>query len=264
MRKRLLTSLTLLFATAAAAQSAAMPDLSALVVGDRWEWRQIDNLTKLEESGSSRVIVEEKGVRATMVDGIQRPLEYPFVGEPSSKPWRIWPLEVGKKWSIDVNYVRPDGVTGNLKQDARVVAHEEVAVPAGKFMAFKIEQDGYVRTSTGFNGRIVDTFWYAPEARADVKHIRRVATQNFTRELVKYPAPSSASGQQSATLQGTAAPAASSATPIVAPAASPKTAQPAADGATAKRLRELEQLRKEGLITQQEYEEKRKALLSTL
>jgi hypothetical protein len=30
------------------------------------------------------------------------------------------------------------------------------------------------------------------------------------------------------------------------------------------RLRELEQLRKDGLITQQEYEEKRKAILSTL
>ena len=72
-----------------------------------------------------------------MVEGMQRPLDYPYLNEPSATPWRVWPLTVGKQWSVDVDYVRADRTTGNLKQDAGVVAYEEVNVPAGKFMAFK-------------------------------------------------------------------------------------------------------------------------------
>ena len=250
-----------LLANAVEAQSAAMPDVSAFAVGDRWDWRQFDNRTKLEEPGRSVVVVEDKGARAVMVEGMQRPLDYPYLAEPSAKPWRVWPLAVGKQWSIDVDYVRPDRTTGNLKQDARVVAYEEVTVPAGKFMAFKIEQDGYVRTSTGFSGRMVETFWYAPAARADVKHMRRVGNNDFTRELVKYPAPSVAPVQQLAAPQSAGTPAAPNAA-----TANPSPTTPATvpDSTRAHRLRELEQLRKEGLITQQEYEEKRKAVLSTL
>lgn len=78
LHKCLLVSLTGVFATAVAAQSAGMPDLSAFVVGDRWEWRQFDNRTKLEESGTSVVVADVKGVRAVMVDGMQRPLDYPY------------------------------------------------------------------------------------------------------------------------------------------------------------------------------------------
>jgi hypothetical protein len=83
-----------------------------------------------------------------------------------------------------------------------------------------------------------------------------VARSDFTRELVKYPRP----GQQPATAQQAAAPAGSA---PAQPPAPPYATQPAAES-RANRLRELEQLRKEGLITQQEYDEKRKALLSTL
>jgi hypothetical protein len=180
-----------------------MPDVSAFAVGDEWQWREIDNLTKLESPGRTIVIVEDKGVRKAAVDGVPRALTYPYVYEPSPKPWRVWPLEVGKKWTIDVDFVQPDGSAGNLKQEARVVAYEEVSVPAGKFMAFKIEHDGFVRVGT-FNGRIVDAFWYAPAAMADVKHSRQVGRRDFTRVLVKYPA---STGQRAPAPQSTTAPA---------------------------------------------------------
>jgi hypothetical protein len=261
LHKALLIASIGLFASASHAQSAAMPDVSTFQVGDRWEWRQFDNRTKLEEAGRSVEVIEDKGFRALIVEGMQRPLDYAYVAEPSSKPWRVWPLAVGKQWPVDVDYVRPDRSTGNLKQDARVVGYEEVTVPAGKFMAFKIEHDGYVRTSTGFNGRIVDTFWYAPEARADVKHVRRVANSDFTRELVKYPAPSAARSQPLPAKQSAGTSAASN---PATPPSSPTASSPAAENTRVNRLRELEQLRKEGLITPQEYEEKRKAVLSTL
>lgn len=183
----LFTATVVLTSAPGSAQTAAMPDVGLFAVGDEWVWREIDNLTKLESPGRSNVIVEDKGVRKVVVAGEPRPLAYPYLFEPSPKPWRVWPLEVGKKWTVDVDFVSARGVAGNLKQDARVVAYEEVAVPAGRFMAFKIEHDGYVRTGN-FNGRMVDTFWYALDARADVKHIRRVGNTYFTRELIKYPA----------------------------------------------------------------------------
>jgi hypothetical protein len=243
-------------ASAAGAQTASMPDVSLFAVGDLWEWRQFDNRTKLDDPAITRLVVEEKGVREFVAEGMRRPLVWAYVAEPSSKPWRVWPLEVGKRWSIDMDFVSAGG-SGNMKMDARVLAYEEVVVPAGKFMAFKIEHDGFVSTGN-FNGRMVETFWYAPDARADAKHVRRVARTDFTRELVKYPRP----GQQPATAQKPTAPAASAAAPVQ-PPAPPTATQPAAE-TRASRLRELEQLRKEGLITQQEYDEKRKALLSTL
>ena len=150
---------------------------------------------------------------------------------------------------MDVNYTRADG-SGNVKMDARVVAYEEVVVPAGKFMAFKIEHDGFVRTGN-FNGRMVETYWYAPEARADVKHVRQVARTDFTRELVKFP-PSAGEKPSVGVTKSMAAP------------ASPNAASSLSGSPAATQLRELEQLRKDGLITEQEYEEKRKAVLSKL
>ncbi len=188
MLQRLLLMLLLAVCGSVTAQSAPMPDLAGFAVGEVWEWRQVDNRTRLEESRLTRTIVEKDGRREVLyTDGTQRPLSHMFFGEPSDKPWRVWPLEVGKRWSHDSNFKRADGVTGNNRQDARVVVHEEVVVPAGRFMAFKIEYDGFIRLSNGFHGRMTDTYWYAPEARADVKHVRRVGNTDFTRELLSYP-----------------------------------------------------------------------------
>lgn len=248
-----------------AAQTAPMPDVTQFKVDDRWEWRQVDNRTKLQEAVITRIVVEDKGERRFSMENMLRPLVYPYVGEPTAKPWRVWPLEVGKQWSIDMNYVRADGTTGNIRMGARVVAQEEVEVPAGRFMAFRIEQDGFLSTGN-FNGRMTETFWYAPAALADVKHMRKVASQNFTRELVSYPRPGeppvATQGAPAAVPVGSSAPSPVQATTATAPIP-PAATQPPGDSRV-NRLRELEQLRKEGLITPQEYEDKRKAIMSTL
>lgn len=251
-----------LLGTTAAAQTAPMPDVMQLKVGEQWEWRQVDNRTRLQEAAITRVVVEEKGERLFFMEGMRRALAYPYIGEPSAKPWRVWPLEVGKRWSTDMDFVRADGAKGKLKMDARVVAHEEVEVPAGRFMAFKIEYDGFV-TVGGWHGRMAETYWYAPAARADVKQLRKVGNTDFTRELMTYPR----LGEQPVAAQGAAAAAVPTSSPPAAtptaPVAASPAVQPAADSRM-HRLRELEQLRKEGLITPQEYEDKRKAILSTL
>jgi hypothetical protein len=171
------------------AQRAELPAPESFKIADRWEWRQIDNRTKVEEARPTRTVVSIDGalhfsngtttsqIPSTMTDGTNKP---------SSKPWRVWPLEVGKKWSVSTDWIRPDGVTGTLKQDAEVVAFEEIVVPAGTFMAFKIEHKGWYQSSQGYRGKQNDTFWYSPEAKADAKHLRDDGYNLYTRELVSY------------------------------------------------------------------------------
>lgn len=172
------------------AQRAEMPETASFRVGDTWEWNQIDKRTKLQEAKLMRTVLEIDGslqfsngtttstIRIGLIDGTFKS---------SSKPWRVWPLQVGKNWSFNADWTRADGVNGNTKQEAEVVAYEEVVVPAGKFMAFKIEHKGwYQNYSQGGSGKQNDTYWYAPDTQADVKHVRDDSYNLYTRELVTY------------------------------------------------------------------------------
>lgn len=171
------------------AQKAELPDSSAFARGETWEWRQVDTRTKLEETRLRRAVVEVDGAVQFSDGSTNAQISDLLVGggyEVASEPWRSWPLEVGKKWSFKGDWKRPDGVTGNTKQDVVVLAYEEVTVPAGKFMAYKIEHRGYYSNSKGRNGRQNDTFWYSPEVRADVRHDRDDGYNLYTRELVSH------------------------------------------------------------------------------
>ena len=172
------------------AQKAELPSAAQFASGETWEWRQFDQRTKLEEGRQSRTVVSADG-ELRVSDSVfgQASVASVFTdnyNKSSAKPWRVWPLEIGKKWSVNVDWSRPDGVTGNTKQEAEVVAYEEVTVPAGKFMAFKIEQRGWFQNSRPNRGKQNDTYWYAPEERADVKHSRDDGVYSFTRELVSH------------------------------------------------------------------------------
>ncbi len=168
------------------AQKAEMPAPTAFHVGDTWVWREVDNRTQLEDGKPTRTVVKVNGILKFFAGTHKYRISNAFLGKPSSKPWRVWPLEVGKQWVFDRDWVRADGVTGNTKQDAKVVAYEEVTVPAGKFMAFKIEYRGWYRNSGGGSGKQDDTYWYAPDVNADVKHIRDDGYNMYTRELISY------------------------------------------------------------------------------
>ena len=82
-----------------------------------------------------------------------------------------WPLEVGKSWRTSYFFtdkvIHPDW-SGSGWQDWTVVAWEEVTVPAGTFMAYKV-----VRTKGNWEtaSEDVDTVWYAPEIPSSIKGI---------------------------------------------------------------------------------------------
>ena len=82
-----------------------------------------------------------------------------------------WPLEVGKTWTTRYmwrdNVLHPDW-SGMGSQDWAVVAWEEVTVPAGTFMAYKVTR---TRGSWETASEDVDIQWYAPELQTTVKGV---------------------------------------------------------------------------------------------
>jgi hypothetical protein len=82
-----------------------------------------------------------------------------------------WPLEVGKSWRAERtwtdNVLHPD-YSGPGWEEFTVVAWEEVTVPAGTFMAYKV-----VRTRAAWETTSVDSSvnWYAPEYGGSIKAI---------------------------------------------------------------------------------------------
>lgn len=114
-----------------------------------------------------------------------------------------WPLWVGKSWGT--TYTHADrlygAVWGPAESQARVVALEDVTVPAGTFKAFRIEYLGGIGSSVtggrrnpgspGFETR--DTYWYAPGPKMIVKsEVVRLGTNyrfaaRTTTELLNTP-----------------------------------------------------------------------------
>ena len=193
------------------AQTAELPNPGDFHAGDSWEWRQVDTRTRQTETKVVRSVVVANASAPQFFDGVARTdiawaLTYGDRDEQTQKPWRAWPLSVGKKWVYDGRWRRADGVTGTTQQDVEVVAYEEVAVPAGKFMAFKIEHRGFYRNANGASGKQLDTYWYAPEARCDVRHDRFDGFNSYTQELTSYrPASASAGVPGGLTTQAPAA-----------------------------------------------------------
>ena len=89
-----------------------------------------------------------------------------------------WPLEVGKSWRADYQWIdkvlRPDWSGGGWQEFA-VVAWEEVTVPAGTFMAYRV-----TRTNGDWETEKDEeyTIWYAPEPQMIVKVIATRSAEN--------------------------------------------------------------------------------------
>jgi len=82
-----------------------------------------------------------------------------------------WPLEVGKSWRAKRtwtdNVIHPEW-SGLNWEEFMVVAWEEVTVPAGTFMAYKVAR---TKTSWVITSEDVNIVWYAPEFGGGVKGI---------------------------------------------------------------------------------------------
>ena len=174
------------FISIAETQETSIPTSNDFEIGERWEWARINNETKLPEWNFFRSIVEKDGTKLFFDGKNHTQITQVFFDGKSRKPWRVWPIKVGRQWEYENEYKQADGTLFAVSQNVEVVSFEEVIVTAGKFMAYKIMYKGSARNSRGTFTQN-DIYWYAPSIRAYVKFTSEDGKGYFyQRELVKY------------------------------------------------------------------------------
>ncbi len=143
-------------------------------VGDEYVYRVIDSLTKISQPLTMKVSavnatedrVEYNGGQysSDLMGNIVSNLRGGF-----NTPRQFYPAElfVGKKWRSEFKQTRANGVTFTFRYDLRVVAREEITVPAGTFNAFKIEARGF---NMQLGAALSRNIWVVPGIAADIAH----------------------------------------------------------------------------------------------
>jgi hypothetical protein len=168
----------------------------AYKVGDRYEIRVLDALTKIEQR---KIVLDTVKVTDNEVH-FSTGLVTDFLGNQLATPDgrrfsgnQSLPLEyaVGKRWSTRFNIYFPKGATAVAEQDGRIVARERITVPAGTFEAFRLEFLGRIYTPQGVQSSRL-TAWRdpvtvrVPIAREQVVNIGSRIVFAERNELVSY------------------------------------------------------------------------------
>jgi hypothetical protein len=187
-----LPMLLALLAGAACAQDMSAPDYQ---VGDRWNFRETDLLTRNEtgQIGETVVAVEGKDIWIDArrqartwwrVDAAKRvhAEQLAFAeGAPGERGKTIasndggcaypYPLKVGQKFECSENVLFPNGWKVRYELKWEVEAAEKVGTPAGSFDALRLKAQGFAHNETN-NHRVRHErlIWLAPAAKREVKH----------------------------------------------------------------------------------------------
>jgi hypothetical protein len=165
-------------------------------VGDRWVFVRSTSGAKLEYTwvvtsvSPAGIEGTENGKPLTLTPDLNI-IESPQQKN-SDKKGLSFPLEVGKQWSYDNDYLLNDmtfgTLQGHLKASVAVLGYEKVRVPGGEFDAFKLElQCKWVSPQAPGPGECDSTYWYAPAVRAVVKQVTQSTFMPiYTTELVEF------------------------------------------------------------------------------
>ncbi len=169
-------------------------------VGDVFRYRELDLFTKAEsrtiglrvtEIGDNEVFFNNGNLVTDALGNIIRNQKVQFTGT----QFYIPEYSVGKRWSARYQRISADWAGRDVNYEFRVVAREQVTVPAGTFDAFKIEGQGWTSTNDGrFPIQLQARYWIAPRVRRAVvfENLNRVQNSraNYTAservELVSY------------------------------------------------------------------------------
>lgn len=138
-------------------------------VGDKYEYRVVDLLTKLESKrltlrvteitdsevifNNGQSIIDLLGNLLKTSDGRRYSQNQCFASE----------YTLGKTWKTHYQIFLPDGSDDVIEQEFRVVAKEDISVPAGTFSAFRVEAVGWlIGKNSHKNIRLEHTYWIAP------------------------------------------------------------------------------------------------------
>ena len=135
-------------------------------VGDRYVFRSIDLMTKVENSKISNTVTEltdDKVIYnngALVTDLLGNLLKRPDGASFGPSQFFVSEYSVGKKWTTRyaINFAR--GGSDTIELEFKVTGRETITVPAGSFDCFRIEGTGWV---LGIAQQTDWKFWLAPD-----------------------------------------------------------------------------------------------------
>ncbi len=159
-------------ATAVLAQPAA--EKPKIVVGDKWQFASTTepgakadtwSRTVVEVLGEDRLRVKFGAGTLGEYDGA---MDWMPDGNPDYRRQLVaYPLALGKEWPVARRFANPStSETGK----AKVVAQEQVTVPAGTFQCWRVEAEASLVNKT-YSERRIWTRWYCPEVKWIAKEI---------------------------------------------------------------------------------------------
>ena len=135
-------------------------------VGDRYRYRVVDVLTRLEtretrggmikEVTDSEVIYGNGRTTDLLGNMLRNPRGKTFI----NNQLFVAEYSIGRKWTTVFRATRMDDVEDEWALDMKVVGRENITVPAGTFDAFKIEGRGFMRDR---GARVEINYWIAPD-----------------------------------------------------------------------------------------------------
>ena len=168
---------------------------TAFAIGDRYEFRELDRLSKVEQRRYVQTVREITADEVRFDNGVILDLLGNTIRSAAGrhvKGRQDIPLEyaVGQRWSNRFVTTLADGSRGLTEGRKLVAARERITVPAGTFDAFRIEGNGY---SAGARGVLtINTVnWHVPELRVPIitEEVRRFGSREIDSlrlELVSY------------------------------------------------------------------------------
>jgi Caspase domain len=147
-------------------------------LGDEWEIRLIDGYSKLEKSrlrGKVTKVTEDRvetnnGGAVFSLEGGTISNRFIVDMSPPRLNLPAGDYSVGKKWNFRSIQTKNDGSKGWVEGEVRIVALEDVTVPAGTFKAYKLELNSIAQ----WGERVKLTGWYQPDWGVALKTLREI------------------------------------------------------------------------------------------
>lgn len=179
MKRSLICLAMSLSAVATWAADPERIDKPAAQVGSSWRIRVADGFTKVPISETTYRVTaatdgevqtqNEANEVAIVLDAASHALKRngAVVFEPPLQRVR-YPMSAGDRWESAYVYNSPTCGSTQSTLNFKAVAWEDVALPAGKFRALRVESEGVLRNSCGTN-RHAHKHWYVPGKLAPVR-----------------------------------------------------------------------------------------------